>query len=155
VIVFQAKGDRDSYECRVCLFSLSISDVLVFNVHENIMNLYQASGQVLLKTIFRGHFAVAHYGCCNTHFSLFSVNAKNMTAEQFDASSPSRSRVLLLYVIRSLHAKFQALFCLAQPDARLRCTFLFIFHFPQRRIRPNALGCQQCQRAVKNATTLG
>jgi hypothetical protein len=57
--VFQAQGERGPYESRVCLFSLSISDVLIFNVHENLMNLYQASGQVLLKTIFRGYCSLA------------------------------------------------------------------------------------------------
>jgi hypothetical protein len=99
--MLQAKGEGVAYESRVCLFSLSISDVLIFNVHENIMNLYQASGQVLLKTIFRGNFSFALFALnFNAHLSLFTVNAKNVAADQSDSSLTSRSRVLLLYVIR-------------------------------------------------------
>ena len=157
-LIFQAKGERDSFESRVCLFSLSISDVLIFNVHENIMNLHQASGQVLLKTVFRGYFSLALLDLRLANSAPLPVNAKNMTA---DPSSPSRARVLLLYVIRLPTSTRESRFFFILPSAlRRSSTPVVVGSSPsslcaQRRIWSNAPACQPGQRSHENAAALG
>ena len=69
------RGEDQDFERKAALFALSVSEVLIVNMWENQVGLYQGNNMGLLKTVFE------------VNFSLFG-------------KSENRHKVALLFVIR-------------------------------------------------------
>lgn len=79
------RGEDQDFERKAALFAIAVSEVLIINMWEQQIGLYQGNNMGLLKTVFE------------VNLSLFGKNSKN--AAPADATS-KKHKVLLLFVIR-------------------------------------------------------
>lgn len=79
------RGEDQDFERKAALFAIAVSEVLIINMWEQQIGLYQGNNMGLLKTVFE------------VNLSLFGKNSK--TAASGDATS-KKHKVLLLFVIR-------------------------------------------------------
>jgi len=52
--------------CQTTLFSLALSDIVIFNIHEKDIGLYNASSYTLLRTVFEQHIRLFHSDPCDS-----------------------------------------------------------------------------------------
>ncbi|GMM56083.1 dynamin-like GTPase [Maudiozyma humilis] len=79
------RGEDQDFERKAALFAIAVSEVLIINMWEQQIGLYQGNNMGLLKTVFE------------VNLSLFGKNSKS--AAPADATS-KKHKVLLLFVIR-------------------------------------------------------
>ena len=77
------RGEDQDFERKAALFAIAVSEVMIINLWEQQIGLYQGNNMGLLKTVFE------------VNLSLFGKNSK-----QLEESQSQKHKMLLLFVIR-------------------------------------------------------
>ncbi|GAA5887046.1 hypothetical protein JCM3774_006356, partial [Rhodotorula dairenensis] len=111
------RGEDQDFERKSALFSMAVAEVLIVNIWEHQVGLYQGANMGLLKTVFEvnlGLFLAAKQNGKDHTAAAAAANALTSPPRPAHLSSSSQDKTLLLFVIRD-HIG-------ATPLANLRAT---------------------------------